>query len=86
MSAHIWPDRNGTTYVTNLAVAHEKRGHGLGTEYMNRLHQAADEHGQPIELGVLRPDLKPWYERLGYREVGENPVMGTMMRRDPRST
>ena len=84
VSAHIWHSpRNGTTYITNLSVQHDKRGQGVGTEYMQKVSAAADEHGQALELGVQRPELQPWYERLGFREVGTNPVMGTMLRRDP---
>lgn len=85
VSAHIWPSpRNGTTYITNLSVQHEKRGQGIGTEYMKKVSAAADEHGESLELGILRPELQPWYESLGFREVGTNPIMGTMLRRDPR--
>lgn len=85
VSANIqYSPRNGTTYITNLAVQHEKRGQGIGTEYMRKVSAAADEHGESLELGILRPELQQWYESLGFREVGTNQIMGTMLRRDPR--
>lgn len=61
-------------YCGRLAVLPSRQRHGVGTELMRCVERHAAECGYPaVVLGVRvgLPELLRFYQRLGYRVVGE---------------
>lgn len=58
-----------------ISVKEEYRGKGIGKNLMNFLESLAFENANKIFLVVadFNPDAKHFYEKLGYRQVGEIP-------------
>ncbi|MES1246163.1 MAG: GNAT family N-acetyltransferase [Actinomycetota bacterium] len=61
-----------------LAVVPSKRGHGVGKEMLNALlDQARGDGYDAVSLSAAREQV-PYYERFGFRQVGETPYAVTM--------
>lgn len=59
-------------YLARIEVAHGCRGKGLGRAVLADLLHRADEAGLPIRLDVFSVNpARGLYERLGFREVGQ---------------
>lgn len=58
-----------------ISVKDEYRGKGIGKNLMSFLESLAFENANKIFLVVadFNPDAKHFYEKLGYRQVGEIP-------------
>lgn len=74
-------------YLFAIGVAPELQGRGLGTALIREGLQRADEVGCPSYLETSSERNVPYYERFGFRVVGEAPLgkngpPGWAMRRD----
>lgn len=66
----------GFRYIYQLiSVKEEYRGKGIGKNLMGFLENLAFENANKIFVVVadFNPDAKHFYEKLGYRQVGEIP-------------
>lgn len=69
---------NGRGYIGMIATDPDRQGGGIGTQLLQIGEEFCRDHGtRVIELSVvnLRPDLVAWYQRKGYRVVGEAPYV-----------
>jgi ribosomal protein S18 acetylase RimI-like enzyme len=69
---------NGRGYVGMIAIDPARQGGGIGTHLLQIGENFCRDNGAGvIELSVvnLRPDLITWYQRKGYRVVGEAPYV-----------
>jgi Acetyltransferase (GNAT) domain len=71
-------------YIRNLFIKPEARRSGEGTALMKRVTDDADAAGIPLSLhiGEKRGDLANFYERLGFKKVGQD-ALGILYRREP---
>jgi GNAT superfamily N-acetyltransferase len=67
----------GHWYLLVVGVTPEKQGRGHGRALLKPIIDRADAAHVPICLDTAQPNVKPFYERLGFR-----PVIETV---DPRS-
>jgi ribosomal protein S18 acetylase RimI-like enzyme len=59
-------------FLTDIEIAPEWRGLGLGTAVLRDLLAEAGRQGLPVALQVLKGNpARGWYERLGFEIVGE---------------
>jgi ribosomal protein S18 acetylase RimI-like enzyme len=61
-----------------IAIDPDRQGGGIGTRLLEIGEEFCREQGSSvIEISVvnLRPDLVAWYQRKGYRVVGEAPYV-----------
>lgn len=68
----------GTWYLNVLATYPEFRGQGLGTRLLavaEQLAAAAGAKGLSLIVFDSNIDARRLYERLGYREVGQRPIV-----------
>jgi GNAT superfamily N-acetyltransferase len=68
------PNR-GEIQLSDIVVPKDRRGSGIGTEFMNELTQLADESGRRLTLTAAKdfgttslPRLKAFYKRFGFVE------------------
>jgi len=54
-------------YVDYIAFHKDYRGKGLGTAVLNDMLKGFKEVGRSVHLYPERPDLWPWYGRLGFQ-------------------
>lgn len=73
----VKPHRDGSWELASLVVAPGWRGRGLG----RRLVEAVLEHHPPPLYLMCRSGLVPFYERFGFREVGEDEPQPAFFRR-----
>jgi ribosomal protein S18 acetylase RimI-like enzyme len=67
---------NGRGYIGMIAIDPDRQGGGIGTHLLRTGEKfCRDKGARVIELSVvnLRSDLVAWYQRKGYRIVGEAP-------------
>jgi ribosomal protein S18 acetylase RimI-like enzyme len=65
-------------YIGMIAIDPDRQGGGIGTRLLQIGEEFCREQGSSvIEISVvnLRPDLVAWYQRKGYRVVGEAPYV-----------
>ncbi|MDF2717722.1 MAG: family N-acetyltransferase [Paenibacillus sp.] len=62
-----------TAKMQRVAVKRERRGSGCGRMVMNALEKLAAEQGYTYSLLDAQVQAKPFYERLGYEVVSEEP-------------
>jgi ribosomal protein S18 acetylase RimI-like enzyme len=65
-------------YIGMIAIDPDRQGAGIGTRLLRIGEEFCCEKGSSvIEIAVvnLRPDLVAWYQRKGYRVVGEAPYV-----------
>lgn len=65
------PQHGGAGKVGRVAVLREARGRGVGNAIMHALHRIAKERGVERVWCHAQVSAVPFYERLGYRTVGE---------------
>lgn len=65
-------------YVSNLHIRDEVRGQGHGTALMQ---EAIAQHSGSLTLNA-RPDLHPFYEKLGFKATGDTDLGQPRMRRE----
>jgi ribosomal protein S18 acetylase RimI-like enzyme len=69
---------NGHGYIGMVAVDPDRQSRGAGRELMKAGEQLCRDHGcRLIEISVIdrRPELIAWYQRQGYKIVGEAPYI-----------
>lgn len=59
-------------YLMAIGVAPEARGRGLGEVLLAAVFRLADSQGLPICLDTPQPKVRPFYERLGFRQTIES--------------
>ena len=65
-------------YIGMIAIDPDRQGGGIGTRLLQIGEEFCREKGSSvIDISVvnLRPDLVAWYQRKGYRVVGEAPYV-----------
>lgn len=76
-------------YVSNVMTNVDYRGQGHGTALMGEITSHADEIGKPLLLHA-RPDLHPWYGKLGFEVAHEDkrshPKLPLLVRQPKRIT
>ena len=58
--------------VPQVAVVPEFQGLGIATALLDHVHKALGEADYSIALAHIRPDLRPWYERMGWTVLPEH--------------
>ena len=69
---------NNRGYIGMIAIDPDRQGGGIGTRLLQIGEEFCRKQGRSIiEISVvnLRPDLVAWYQRKGYRVVGEAPYV-----------
>ncbi|WP_433965715.1 GNAT family N-acetyltransferase [Tunturiibacter gelidiferens] len=69
---------NGHGYIGMVAVDPDRQTRGVGRELMEAGEQLCRDHDcRLIEISVIdrRPELIAWYQRQGYKIVGEAPYI-----------
>ena len=62
-----------SVYISKIVVPKEKRNEGMGTEFMRKMAELADEYGVYLTLspsnsfGGSESRLKKFYKRFGFR-------------------
>lgn len=80
-SANITEYSDGIT-ITNLRVPAAEQGQGVGTGIVQDVIKRSDETGKPVYVTahadgpLLQDQLNRFYEGLGFRKYGEDPVTG----------
>jgi ribosomal protein S18 acetylase RimI-like enzyme len=70
-------------FLSDIEIAAEWRGRGLGTAVLNDLLAEARRRNQAVQLQVLQGNpARDWYERLGFEAVGETATH-VLMRAGP---
>jgi ribosomal protein S18 acetylase RimI-like enzyme len=65
--------------VVDIALLPESRNRGIGTELMRRICAEGTQKGIVIRLAVFKNSRAiRWYERLGFRKIGEAGVHDEM--------
>jgi ribosomal protein S18 acetylase RimI-like enzyme len=70
--------QNNRGYIGMIAIDPDRQSSGIGTRLLQIGEEFCREQGSSvIEISVvnLRPDLVAWYQRKGYRVVGEAPYV-----------
>jgi ribosomal protein S18 acetylase RimI-like enzyme len=72
----LYVDRTaGEIRVLDISLLPEHRGAGIGSALLGALVREAGERGEPITIHVERMNpARRLYERLGFREVGDEGV------------
>lgn len=78
-----WPDApaGGAGYVHKLMVDRRWAGQGLGRRLLQRAERAIAAAGRPaarLDCVALNPTLRRYYERAGYRYVGDTDFGGRL--------
>jgi ribosomal protein S18 acetylase RimI-like enzyme len=75
---------DGEINLTNIRVAPEYQGQGIGTRLIAEVVRDAHQRGRPVTLRVLKvnPALR-LYERLGFARVGETDTHHLMANKPP---
>jgi ribosomal protein S18 acetylase RimI-like enzyme len=70
--------------LVDIALLPECRGSGIGTALVRELQAQAAAAGLPLRLSVARSNdgARQLYERLGFREIGQDEVYAAMEWRD----
>ena len=83
----VWLDPGpDSIHITELQVAPELQGNGIGTATIRNVIEQAASRGLPVTLSVVpaNPRARRLYERLGFRTTDvEAPFVH--MRHDPRA-
>ncbi len=67
-----WREEPGGWRVDRIATVPDARGQGYGRWLMTKVEALAIRYNVArLRLDLDRPDLLPYYERLGYREVAD---------------
>jgi len=60
-------------WLDEIALVASERGHGLGTELVRAIMEAARAAGMPLRLNCLRANpARSLYDRLGFRVIAED--------------
>jgi len=80
-SAKVTP----TGYVYNVRVKEGERGHGYGSELMQRITSDADALGSELTLNA-RSELHPWYRKHGFEVATDASEFGGVpfLKRKPK--
>lgn len=64
-------------WIEEIYVLPEKRGHGLGQQYLDWVRESYDGFARRYRLEVCpqNPDAKRLYERHGFRDLGYLPMV-----------
>lgn len=70
-----------TVRIVDIALMPEFRGRGIGTRLMTELFAEADASGRTVSIHVEGNNpARRWYDRLGFRSVGEHGIYLLMER------
>lgn len=73
--------RDDHVYLSNIALLPPYQGRGIGEEIARFVIERANARDLPVRLQVLRSNpARRFYERLGFRVVGETPTHFQMVR------
>jgi N-acetylglutamate synthase-like GNAT family acetyltransferase len=61
--------------IRSMATAEDMRGQGLGQQIMRHLEQAARDAGISVITLNSREEAVAFYTKLGYKRVGEGPLL-----------
>lgn len=68
-------------HVDRIATLPEARGQGFGRWLMTKLEALAIKRNVPtLTLTLAKPDLLPYYRRMGYREDGRDGATVTLVK------
>jgi GNAT superfamily N-acetyltransferase len=72
LSAVCWTEHNGGWRVDRIATLPSERGQAFGRWLMTKVEALAIRHNIPeLSLKLDREDLLPYYERMGYKVIGQ---------------
>jgi len=60
-------------YLHLIAVKEEYRGKGIGKQLIDYFEKVSERDKFFLAVADYNPDAKRFYERLGYRQIGEIP-------------
>jgi ribosomal protein S18 acetylase RimI-like enzyme len=77
--------RETEVFVSNIEVAPEFQGQGIGTGVLQAVFAEAASENLPVRLRVLRsnPRARSLYERLGFELEGQTETHFLLVRRPP---
>lgn len=68
--------------IIDISLLKEYRGHGIGRELLNTLIKESEDRNLQLTLHVEYYNFaRKWYERIGFRQHGENGVYIFMVRK-----